>query len=100
MANFKIEREDAGDLGRYVATSAGVSGEAEITFNRPSPGVLSANHTGSPDSMKGMGAAKALVEFMIADARTSGFKIIPRCPFVKAQFDKNPAWADLLAPAN
>ena len=45
--------------------------------------------------MRGMGVAKALVERLIADARSEGFKIFALCPYVKAQFDRHPEWADV-----
>ena len=47
--------------------------------------------------MRGQGIASALVEQLIADARREGFKIVPHCPFVAAQFDRHPEWSDLRA---
>lgn len=82
--------------GRYVAKIAGIAAEAELTFTQRGPALISADHTGAPDSMKGTGAAKALVDFMIADARANGFKIIPICPYVRAQYAKNPDWRDVM----
>lgn len=87
------EMQDAGN-GRYFARIAGIDAEAEITFTVPGPGIISANHTGAPPAMRGTGAAGALVDYMINDARQSGFKIIPRCPYVRAQYAKHPEWAD------
>ncbi len=40
---------------------------------------------------------EALVEALIEDARSEGFKIIPTCSYVAAQFDRHPEWADLRA---
>jgi hypothetical protein len=39
--------------GRYVARIAGIDGEAELTFTRRSPTLISTDHTGAPDSMRG-----------------------------------------------
>lgn len=97
MADVTITRELAASKGRYVGRVAGVEGEAELTFSRANPQLVIADHTGAPDSMRGMGVAKALVERLIADARAEGFKIVPLCPFVKAQFERNPDWSDLKA---
>lgn len=99
MADINIEREDNGDAGRYVARIAGNDGEAEIIFQRRGPQVMSADHVGAADSMKGTGAALALVEYMVADARANGFKIIPVCPYVKAQYRKHPNWSDVMTGA-
>lgn len=87
------EMHDAGN-GRYVARIEGIDAEAEISFTVPGPGLISANHTGAPPAMRGTGVALALVEHMVADARQSGFKIVPRCPYVRAQYAKRPEWAD------
>jgi len=97
LPDIKIEREEADGRGRYVARIAGIEGEAEITFTRRSPTLISADHTGAPETMKGTGAAMALVGFMIADARANGLKILPICPYVKAQYRKHPDWADVMS---
>lgn len=96
MTAIEIHKEAGESHGRYVGHIPGIEGEAEITFTNRGPNLISADHTGAPDSMKGTGAALALVEFMIADARKEGFKIIPICPYVKAQYRKHPEWADVM----
>ena len=96
MSEISIEREEADGKGRYAGRIAGIDGEAEITFTRRNPKLISADHTGAPENMRGTGAAFALVEYMIADARREGFKIIPICPYVKAQYRKHPEWADVM----
>lgn len=96
MPTIRITREDSDRHGRYVGRIDGIDGEAEITFTRRGPKLISADHTGAPDSMKGTNVAMALVEYMIADARREGFKIIPLCPYVKAQYHKHPEWADVM----
>ncbi len=96
MAEIIATKEEGpGRRGRYVARIAGVEGEGEIVFTHRGPGVISADHTGVPDSMGGHGVAKALLAHMIEDARTSGFRIIPVCSFVRALYARNPEWADL-----
>lgn len=40
---------------------------------------------------------QALVEYMIEEARSGGFKIIPICPYVKAQYRKHPEWSDVMS---
>jgi len=96
MAEIEITRELTPTKGRYVATIAGVEGEAELTLSRASPVLVIADHTFAPDSMRGMGVASALVARLIADARAEGFKIIPLCPYVKAQYARHPEWADVM----
>lgn len=97
MPEIKIDREDADGRSRYVGRIAGIDGEAEITFTRRDAKLISADHTNAPDTMRGTGAARALVEFMIADARKNGFKIVPVCTYIQAQYRKHPDWADVMA---
>ena len=96
-AAIKIEKEEGPSGGRYVGRIDGVDGEAQLIFTARGPGRISADHTEAPDSMRGTGAALALVERMIADARASGTKIVPLCPYVRAQSKKHPEWSDVLA---
>ena len=99
MAEISISKEDDGRHGRYVARIAGVEGEAELTFTHRGPGQISADHTGAPDTMRGTGAAGALVDRLIADARAEGFRIIPLCPYVRARYEKHPGWQDVMTVA-
>src|SRR5262245_29559084 len=96
MADIVIEREMTPTKGRYVGHIDGIEGEAELTFSRASPSLIIADHTFAPDSMRGMGVAKALVDRLIADARAEGFKIFPLCPYVKAQYTRHPEWSDVM----
>jgi uncharacterized protein len=97
IMTIAITREMNLAKGRYVGRIDGVDGEAELTFVRTSPTQIDADHTFAPDSMRGTGIAKALVERLVADARTERVRIVPTCTYVKAQFARNPDWADVLA---
>lgn len=91
-----ITKEDGDRHGRYVGKIVGIDAEAEITFTHRGPELISADHTGAPEALKGTGVAAALVDFLIADARERGFKIIPICPYVHARYEKNPDWQDVM----
>lgn len=96
MSTITINKEmREGGNGRYVGRIEGIDAEAEIVFTVPGPGLISADHTIAPPAMRGTGVALALVEHMVADARKSGFKIVPQCPYVRAQYVKHPDWADV-----
>jgi predicted GNAT family acetyltransferase len=96
MASVSIRKELSPEGGRYAATVEGIQGEAELTFTQRGPTLISADHTLAPESMRGTGAALALVQHMIADAREHGFKIVPICPYVRAQYRKHPDWRDVM----
>ena len=77
MTAITVTRETQDERhGRYVARVAGIDAEAELTFTRRGPDLLSADHAGAPEELRGTGAAMALVERLLADARAEGFKII------------------------
>ena len=91
--------EDGERHGRYVGKVAGINAEAEITFTHRGPGRISADHTGAPEALRGTGAAAALVDRLIADARAEGLRIIPLCPYVRARYVKHPDWQDVMTVA-
>ena len=93
MSEGEIKTEIDGSKGRYVLVRDGH--EAEMTFSIMSPGMRIVDHTGVPDAIRGTGAARALFEHLVADARANGFKIVPLCPFVNAERRKNPDTADV-----
>ncbi|WP_072395839.1 GNAT family N-acetyltransferase [Hyphomicrobium sp. CS1GBMeth3] len=97
MTAISIRKETTSHGGRYAATVEGKDGEAELTFTVRAADVISADHTEAPDTLRGTGVALALVEHLIADARAKGFKVIPLCPYVQAQYKKHPEWNDVIA---
>jgi predicted GNAT family acetyltransferase len=100
MPAIAITVEDTDDRhGRYVARIDGLEGEAELVFTRRGKDLLSADHSFSPEGLRGSGAALALVERLVADARDRGFRIIPLCPYVRAKYAEHPDWADVMTVA-
>ncbi|MFM5954057.1 MAG: GNAT family N-acetyltransferase [Novosphingobium sp.] len=95
MPDISITIEDGPRHGRYVGRVAGIDAEAEITFTHRGPNLISADHTGAPDELRGTGVAAALVDYLVADARARGFRIIPICPYVRARYEKHPEWRDV-----
>lgn len=86
-------REHGATRGRFVIRKGGE--EAELTYSVTTPTLIIADHTGVPGSFRGTGAGLALVEALVAAARTEGFKVVPLCPFVNATRKKHPDWADV-----
>ncbi|AWI85978.1 GNAT family N-acetyltransferase (plasmid) [Alloyangia pacifica] len=83
MTDPIIRYSETDSKARYVATVEGAAGEGELTISKVSPTLIIADHTAVPDSMRGMGIAKALVLRLLADARGKGQRIVPLCPFVR-----------------
>lgn len=97
QAAIQVTHEDYGSSGRYAASVSGIEGEAELTWRSGGPGIIVADHTYAPGTMRGTGVALALVKRLIADARERGLLIVPTCSYVLAQFDRHPEWASLRA---
>ena len=99
MSTITVTIEDGERHGRYVGRVEGIDAEAEITFTHRGPNLISADHTGAPDALKGTGVAAAMVDYLVNDARTRGFKIIPICPYVRGRYEKHPEWQDVFTTA-
>lgn len=91
-----VEREYTVTGGRYFVRLEDGS-EAEMTYRQLDPRTISADHTGVPPQHRNRGIALQLVEAAIADARRDGFRIMPQCSYVAAQFRRHPEWSDLRA---
>ncbi len=89
-----IAREDRDSGGRWVTTVDGH--EAEMTYSRVSPQLIIVDATHVPDALRGRSVGLALLRRAVADTRADGAKIIPLCPFAKAQLEKHPEWADII----
>jgi uncharacterized protein len=90
-----ISEEIGPSGGRYVAQLDGV--EAEMTYSRASPRLIIIDHTDVPDALRGKGVGQALALHAVEEARRGGWKIIPLCPFFKAQAHRHADWADVLS---
>ena len=90
-----ISRSEEGSKGRYEARVEGCDGVGELTYSRMTPTKIIADHTEVHERLRGTGIGKALVERLVADARSEGFTIVPQCSFVRALFQHHPEWADV-----
>ncbi|WP_348540290.1 GNAT family N-acetyltransferase [Ruegeria sp. R14_0] len=81
----------------YLGTLPGLDGAAELTLSKTSDTLVIADGTIVPDSLRGMGVGQQLVERLIADARSAGQRVVPLCPFVRAQAMRHKEeWADVI----
>ncbi|MAP93793.1 MAG: GNAT family N-acetyltransferase [Ponticaulis sp.] len=95
MSDIDIRLEETDTGGRYVTVVDGF--EAEMTFSKAGTERIIIDHTGVPRELGGRGIGVKLVEQGVLDARAKGLKIVPLCPFAKAQIEKHPEWQDVLA---
>jgi uncharacterized protein len=95
MSEIVVTREDGPTGGRYVTVIDGHM--AEMTYSKAGTSRIIIDHTSVPDALRGKGAGQALVKRAVEDARADGIRIIPLCPFAKAQIEKHAEWQDVLA---
>lgn len=91
---MEIVNEETGSHGRYSTLVEGHTGE--MTYSRTSPQLIIIDHTLVPDALRGKGVGQALAKHAIDEARKGGWKIIPLCPFMKAQTMRHPEWRDVI----
>lgn len=89
MSDPVITYSETDTKARYAATFEGVEGEGELTISKVSPTLIIADHTFVPDTMRGMGVAKALALRLFEDARAKGQRIVPLCAFVRGYAKRN-----------
>lgn len=68
---------------------------AEMTYVMSGSSVMIIDHTEVGPSLKGQGIGGQLVQAAVQYAREHGLKIMPLCPFAKADFAKHPEYDDI-----
>lgn len=92
---IRIGHNEKNNRGRYwMETDAG---EAELVYSLAPNGRMTINSTFVPIDARGGGVALALVKRAVEDAKATGRKVDPVCPYVDRLFDRHPEWRDLRA---
>ena len=81
-------------LSRFEIDAGGVT--AFVNY-RIDGSVITFLHTETPPQVRGQGIASQLIAGALQIARARGFKVIPRCAFVRAYIAKHAEFRDLLA---
>jgi hypothetical protein len=81
---------------RYEMDLEGKS--AFVTYRRRGS-VMTLMHAEVPHELSGRGWGSALAQGTLQLARSQGYKIIARCPFIAHYIQKHPEFHDLLAAA-
>ena len=82
-----LKLDDKGQGGFYIMDGEEQLGEMSIGI---SDKTLTVFHTEVSPEAEGKGLAKKMLEAMVAYAREQQMKVVPLCPFVHAQFKRNP----------
>ncbi|MFD4705494.1 GNAT family N-acetyltransferase [Gottfriedia sp. NPDC058432] len=70
---------------------------AEITFVQAGTSKVIIDHTFVEESLRGQNIASKLVASVVEEMREQDKKIVPLCPFAKAEFERKKEYQDMLA---
>jgi predicted GNAT family acetyltransferase len=90
-----IGHNEKNNRGRYWTETQ--AGEAELVYSLGTSNEMIIDSTFVPIDARGGGVAKALVERAVADAKASGRKVDPVCPYVDRVFSRHPEWREVRA---
>lgn len=92
-SSIKIGHNEKNNRGRYwMETNAG---EAELVYSLGANDRMIINSTFVPIDARGGGVALALVKRAVEDAKKTGRKVDPVCPYVDRVFARHPEWREL-----
>jgi hypothetical protein len=69
---------------------------AEMSYSRTNAAMIIVDHTEVAASLSGQGIGRELLGALVQWARATGTKVVPLCPFAKAQFGKDATIRDVL----
>ena len=94
MSLVEISHESDSVKGVFLVARDGKRA-AEMTYVMSGPSVMIIDHTEIGAELKGQGVGKELVVAAVQYARRNNLKIMPLCPFAKAEFDRHTEYRDI-----
>ncbi len=92
---MEIQQFDRENKGFFKATEDGKEA-GRMTYSWAGTDRFIIDHTEVNPEFSGKGVGQKMVEAAVAYARENNLKIIPLCPFAKAQFNRHADWKDVL----
>lgn len=89
-----VEHEEQGHRGAFFIEKDGER-VGEMTYSRANPSLIVIDHTEVSAVLKGQGAGRRLLDALVVWARETQTKVVPVCPFAKAQFEKDASLRDV-----
>ncbi|MCT1531281.1 N-acetyltransferase [Sphingobacterium daejeonense] len=90
-----VKHEQSDNKGAFFAEEDGKR-IGEMTYSKAGTGKIIIDHTEVDPEEKGKGIGSVLLEKAVEFARDNNLKILPLCPFAKAQFDRDVNIRDVL----
>ena len=91
-----VQHHESGSKGSFFIAGASDMHLAEMTYSRATERLVIIEHTEVDRSLAGQGAGRKLLDALVDWARRSNTKVVPLCPFARAQFEKDASIRDVL----
>ncbi|RME99249.1 MAG: N-acetyltransferase [Bacteroidetes bacterium] len=95
MVNHDIKLSEQDHKGRAYLEIDGQT-RAEMTYSLAGSKLLIIDHTEVDESLQGQGVGRKLLDKVIELVRERKLKVLPLCPYAKAQFEKDENIQDVL----
>jgi len=97
QADFEIGHEEANGIGAFFVERQGER-IAEQAYGRVGEDRILILHTEVDASLKGQGIGRRLLDAAVAWARETGTRVQAKCPYARAQFEKDASIRDVYDP--
>ena len=91
-----VQHEESGSKGSFFITSPAGQQLATMTYSRANASLIIIDHTDVHPTLAGQGIGRVLLTALVEWARATSTKVMPLCPFAKAQFVKDVGLRDVL----
>lgn len=92
---FNIQQEESASKGRFYIEE-GNKTLAEMTYSVAGTDKIIIDHTDVSETLRGQGVGHKLLAALVEYVRSRNIKVIPLCPFAKAQIEKNKEYHNIL----
>ena len=92
-----VHHQEAGSKGAFFLQGEAGGRLGQMTYSRTNEFLIIIDHTEVDSLLAGQGVGRKLLDALVAWAQNSRTKVIPLCPFAKAQFGKDASIRDVLA---
>ena len=92
---YPVQHEEAPSKGMFHIEK-NCQRVAEMTYSRTNATMIIIDHTDVDESLRGEGVGRQLLDALVEWVRSTGTKVLPLCPFAKAQFTKDTSIRDVL----
>jgi predicted GNAT family acetyltransferase len=92
---YAIEHEESNAKGAFYVEKD-LRRLAQMSYSRTNDTLIIIDHTEVDATLSGKGVGRRMLGELVQWARQTGTKVVPLCPFAKAQFAKDPSLRDVL----